>query len=409
MQADWGLAFAFQGRKTTFHAAKAPFSPVHAKIRVYLPPVQRAGWEGLPHLFGGKRGFSMKMHMNLKRLLPVLLSLVLLIGLLPLAAVTASAAGNSFAYAYDCQRSGNPWPAAGSTFTATDITTPLGSSTSTGNWTLTEVGYYTPTMGGGTYLGGVVRNIASQYHLDPAQVMVYDLKKDGTHIAYGPIFARTSNAGELAVFLGDNWNNSGATYLLSDNPLGSSVTVTIGVDVSTNAPHAHSWSATTSGIGTKEATATITCIGTNTDPSCGETQTITLKASDVTLPGNVFNAQIEKTSGSTNSRAAQNAVNLLTVSQTPGYQYSPNGSGFTPIQDPNGFAPKQGIYQASIVVMNGNVQVANLAVKYTVSDPKVTAATGDERPIELMAAGLVVFSMMAAAAFVFDSKRKSVR
>lgn len=361
----------------------------------------------------------MKMRLNLKRLLPVLLSLVLLIGLLPLSAVTASASGNSFAYAYDCQRSGDTWPEQGHSFTATGISDPYNSSRQriepAGTWVLTPKGYWTSGMssalGAGSYLNPVITNIANSYHIQPEQVMVYELTKGSAHIAYGAIFARSSNADEIATFLGDNWNPSGCTYLLSDSPLSGSKTVTIAQDAASFAPelHTHNWEANTSSPGLQEATTTITCVGTANDPGCGESLTVSLKASDVTLPGNVFNAQIGKTSGAARSRAAQVAANPLTVSQTPDYKYSTNGSGFTPIPDTNSFTPKQGIYQASIVVTDGNVQVANLAVKYTVSDPKVTAATGDERPIEWMLAGLFAFGIMAAAAFTLDGKRKSVR
>ena len=47
-----------------------------------------------------------------------------------------------------------------------------------------------------------------------------------------------------------------------------------------------------------------------------------------------------------------------------------------------------------------------LYVKYTAVDPKVTAQTGDNRPIEIMMAGVVIFSALAAAAFILDRKRK---
>ena len=47
-----------------------------------------------------------------------------------------------------------------------------------------------------------------------------------------------------------------------------------------------------------------------------------------------------------------------------------------------------------------------LYVKYTAVDPAVTAQTGDNRPIEIMVASVVVFSALAAAAFILDHKRK---
>ena len=45
-------------------------------------------------------------------------------------------------------------------------------------------------------------------------------------------------------------------------------------------------------------------------------------------------------------------------------------------------------------------------MKHTAADPKVTAQTGDDRPIELMMASVLVFSALAAGAFSLDSKRK---
>ena len=45
-------------------------------------------------------------------------------------------------------------------------------------------------------------------------------------------------------------------------------------------------------------------------------------------------------------------------------------------------------------------------MKYTAVDPAVTAQTGDNRPIELMLVSVLVFSALAAAAFILDSKRK---
>ena len=96
----------------------------------------------------------------------------------------------------------------------------------------------------------------------------------------------------------------------------------------------------------------------------------------------------------------------LTVSE-PGYKYSATGSDYAPI-DPNTFPPKAGYYQASVLVTDANQNtVADLAVKYTVSDPAVTAATGDNRPVELMIMGMAFFCAMAAAAFVLDGRRKA--
>ena len=48
-----------------------------------------------------------------------------------------------------------------------------------------------------------------------------------------------------------------------------------------------------------------------------------------------------------------------------------------------------------------------LYTQYTAADPKVTAQTGDDRPIEIMLVSALAFSALAAAAFLVDSKRKN--
>lgn len=362
----------------------------------------------------------MKRFLNGKmRMLSLLLSLVLVLGLIQANAVTASAETTySFSYAYDCQRSPD-FPKQGESFTASSITDPVmqGSTAAAGaagTWVLTSKGYYTAdqknTLAGvGSHFDAVISNIAGSYNIQPTQVEVYELTKNDVHVAYGAIFARSTNVDVITTFLGDNWNSGGCTYLLSDSPLNGSKTVAIDQDLSTNAPpqHTHTWTPATSGNGTKEATTSITC----TDPNCGETLTVTLTASDVTLPGNVFTAQISTgTPGISNYalRAVPTLPGGLTISSEPGYKYSATGSDFAPI-DPSSFTPAPGFYQASILIKDGNDTVENLYVTYTVSDPVVTAATGDNRPIEMMVMGMAFFCAMAIAAFVLDSKRRGSR
>lgn len=336
------------------------------------------------------------------RLLSVLLSLVLVVGLLPGLAMQADAAGPyEFGYAYDCQRS-PAFPTQGESFTAYSIANPKAADGSTmpdaaGIWRLTSKGYYTSGLkttlpdANDYFFDDVISYIAGCCGIQPSQVEVYELTKNDVHVAYGAIFARTNNTNAITTFLGDNWNSYGCTYLLSNEPLSGSVTVTIDQALNTNAPpaHTHNWQKTTTGNGTLEAYTTITC-------NCGAAMEFSLTAANVTLPGNVFCAQI-----SSNARAAS----PLTVSDTPGYKYSADGSNFEDI--PQGFTPKPGIYQASILITEGNTTVENLYVKYTVSDPAVTAATGDNRPIALMLVGLTAFATMAAVAFLLDSRRRA--
>ena len=147
------------------------------------------------------------------------------------------------------------------------------------------------------------------------------------------------------------------------------------------------------------------------------TVSVTLTAHSVTLPESPFNAKWE-TKGDF-KEAFRNAQIY-----GPYYFYNFETEGFTEV-DPNTFTPKAGEYQAQVYIygLSGN-EVAELRafstddgieqggsftslwVDYTAADPAITAQTGDNRPIELMMAGVAVFSVLAAAAFALDSKRK---
>lgn len=62
---------------------------------------------------------------------------------------------------------------------------------------------------------------------------------------------------------------------------------------------------------------------------------------------------------------------------------------------------EEGNYQASLEV-DGQYLIAD----FTLTNPKTTAATGDNRPIELLLVGFAAMSAMAAAAFTMDRKRR---
>ena len=206
----------------------------------------------------------MKRFRNEKgRMLSLLLSLVLTVGLIYANAVPASAAqGNtySFAHAYDCQRA-PAYPKKGDTFQASGFLTPLdaaghhigGDINANYAWMLTSLGNYGGVASPSTYLTSIVNHIAAMYGVEAANVEVFQLTKDGSYIATGVIFARSS---ELTAFLGDNWNENGSTYLLSSSTLTDPTTVTISQDVTTGfAPsHTHSWASVTSGNGEQHDT-----------------------------------------------------------------------------------------------------------------------------------------------------------
>lgn len=143
---------------------------------------------------------------------------------------------------------------------------------------------------------------------------------------------------------------------------------------------------------------------------------VTITASSVTLPDSPFNATVEV---SENFKEAFPGAEISDVL----YQY--NDSGSWSEVDPKTFTPKPGEYQAGVCVSglptggdaaaralstgdgaNQGAGTVFLFVKYTAVDPAVTAQTGDSRPIELMMAGVAVFSVLAAAAFILDNKRR---
>lgn len=358
------------------------------------------------------------------RALSLLLSLVLAVGLLQVGAVPASAdTVYSFTHAYDCQRD-PAFPKKGDSLTASGIQKPMkgpttfaGTYDSNGTWVLTSQGTGVTPSGAGTYFTAIIQSVAAQYGITASQVEIFELTKDGVHIAYGTILARSS---AVTVFVGDNWteNRNGCGYLLSTSAITEpSVTVHIEEDTTSSVPaqtHSHTWQASIDGLGTKAVSAAVSCTGSGCNAPMQVD--VSLTASDVTLPGNVFGAKltVETTKNPAVALLSTRAASLplpglpegLEISK-PVYKYSATGSGYDPI-DPAGFTPKAGYYQASVQILdvNNNVAVADLAVKYTVSDPAVTAATGDNRPIELMILGMTFFCAMAAGAFVLDGRRK---
>lgn len=179
----------------------------------------------------------------------------------------------------------------------------------------------------------------------------------------------------------------------------------------TKNPHQHNWEFTVS-----ESNDTLTAQCQNTD--CQKEVSVSLAADSVTLPTSPFNAQLAgKEQFETATGAAISKIR---------YDYKGSDGVWHKDVDPVAANAKAGTYQAFVQVSNlpGPVEsdgvvamaenpdgtyTADLYVKYTAVDPAVTAQTGDNRPIELMLAGMVVFSALAAAAFILDNKRKYSR
>ena len=164
-------------------------------------------------------------------------------------------------------------------------------------------------------------------------------------------------------------------------------------------------------------TLTGTCRKCNIDPV-----TLTLKADSVTLPNSPFNAQV-----------ILNGITEEEINKEFGYKISPirykfkapGDSAFTEITPADG--AREGTYQAAVTLSpievaaryarndDGTTQglvtepdgSITLYTQYTAVNPETTAQTGDNRPIELMMGSVVVFSALAAAAFILDSKCRS--
>ena len=173
--------------------------------------------------------------------------------------------------------------------------------------------------------------------------------------------------------------------------------------------HEHNWQFTVSESGDS---LTSKCL----EPDCFiDPANLSLSAHSVTLPDSPFNAQLA------GEKEFQAAFPNAAISKIR-YDYKGSDGVWHKDVDPVAANAKAGEYQAFVEISNlpgtvvdesGNILnqngEASLFVKYTAVDPKVTAQTGDNRPIELMLAGVVVFSALAAAAFILDNKRKYSR
>ena len=138
----------------------------------------------------------------------------------------------------------------------------------------------------------------------------------------------------------------------------------------------------------------------------------TLKADSVTLPNSPFNAQV-----------ILNGITEEEIKKEFRYEIgpirykfkAPGDSAFTEITPADG--AREGTYQAAVTLSpisttfsarsTADPNSVTLYTQYTAVNPETTAQTGDDRPIELMMGSVVVFSALAAAAFILDSKRRS--
>ena len=172
-----------------------------------------------------------------KKIFSILLSLCMVLTMMPVATGTVWAEDEgsienvTFGYAYDVQRS-NAYPTLGEEVTLSGLTNPIVKSgdrdnrgDSDGVWTLTKAGTYAYMVKSGKYttnLEGIVNDLSGEYtdtSLDKSAIIIHELKKNGTHIAYGVVVAYGTNdkSGNYALFHGDTLGGSGAGYFLTEN------------------------------------------------------------------------------------------------------------------------------------------------------------------------------------------------
>lgn len=172
--------------------------------------------------------------------------------------------------------------------------------------------------------------------------------------------------------------------------------------------HEHDWRFTQT-----DSTLTATC-QKSTCPT--KEVSVSLKADSVTLPNSPFNARLE------GLEQFKKEVPSAVIGE---FVYKYKGPDGWSVVAPTAANAKAGEYQVGVrisglpnkeygpVAMSLDDEVipdgagyADLFVQYTAVDPAVTAQTGDNRPIGLMMVSVLVFSVLAAAAFVLDSKRR---
>lgn len=175
------------------------------------------------------------------------------------------------------------------------------------------------------------------------------------------------------------------------------------INFSLTKKHEHAWQFTQT-----ENTLTAEC----QNQECRKEVSVSLKADSVTLPTSPFNAQVIL-NGITEEQIIDEFGYLISPIR---YKFkAPGDSAFTDITPADG--AREGTYQAAVTLSpisttfsarsTADPNSVTLYTQYTAVNPETTAQTGDNRPIELMMASAAVFSALAAAAFILDSKRRS--
>lgn len=157
---------------------------------------------------------------------------------------------------------------------------------------------------------------------------------------------------------------------------GSKVTASNGsaMTVYAHYGHVHSWE-----INQENAKGTATC-------SCGAEVTLTATSA---------------TTAKTVGECVEVLSNVEGISKE-NVQIKKLGEAGTEAQIVDASCKDEGNYQAWLKLDDTHGLYAN----FTLTNPTTTAATGDNRPIELLFAGFAAVSVMAAAAFTVDRKRR---
>lgn len=274
----------------------------------------------------------------------------------PKAPVETALEDRSFSYAYDAQRD-PAYPTKEQTVRLWDLSGPIMEDGQHGNletlvgskWTLTKAGTYSYMKSSGKAtpnLEDIVKGVADGYSsLDPDTIVIHELKREGTHIAYGVVVAY-DDANGYALFLGDTLSD-GAGYFLSTIAKAGECSVT--------------------------ASAIATDFVQNISISLSPTDSYTFLAATVG-----YGAQTPVTATVTNT--GNTATGALTVAlsgnNADSFTLSPNS--IISIAETNGtaqftVAPKTGLtagtYTATVTVSGQNIVSKSFEVSFTVKAP----------------------------------------
>lgn len=351
-----------------------------------------------------------------KKILSILLCLCMVAVLLPTTALAATPVENvTFTHAYDVQRDPDFPRADDKEIELSSFKNPIMSDGSSGNhndgsWTLTRVGTYSYVKGNvndvklnSTYLEPIVTSVANAYGIPDKKdtIVIHELKKDSNHIAYGVVIAYSATE-EMAVFVGDHWNDSGAGYLLSKEAKTGPVTVTAGM-IATN--FANQTDSIALDPGTSQTFPAV-------PEGYGPVQPLEIT---VKKTGNVD-------TGDLNITLSGNNANCFTVTPDAigNIGADSNGDSFQ-VKPKTDLAA--GTYTATVTVSNTNVVPQSIVVSFTVTaspstpvviivpddtadttDPAKNPETGDNSTHLLWA--VMASSALCAAALLFSSRRR---